>query len=190
MTTEKEQLEAEIAQRDERIAELEGLMAWQAKAIQEEREAYAMSMKDLQTSAVHLLFDGPPGPECGRFVEAEDPTGKSINAGEWSQRPDGYWQLVIQQPSAGVACALMSALEGIVHDQRVPNEVSQECAAVLIEARRLNPSPQPRAGVVLPERKMFSEYDPHPEYPSGWNDCLDEVERLNPCRAQASGDSE
>lgn len=48
-------------------------------------------------------------------------------------------QEISQQPSAGVACALMSALEGIVHDQRVPNEVSQECAAVLIEARRPNP---------------------------------------------------
>lgn len=59
-------------------------------------------LKDVrQPSAIHLLFDGPPGPECGRFIEAEDPTGKGINAGKWSQRADGYWELVVKQPSAG-----------------------------------------------------------------------------------------
>lgn len=41
----------------------------------------------------------------------------------------------------GVVLPLMAALESVVHDERVPNEVSQEVAAVLIEARRLNSSP-------------------------------------------------
>lgn len=61
--------------------------------------------------------------------------------------------------------------------------ISSSMRGALAEAGR-----QPSAGVVLPDRKMFSEYDPHPEYPSGWNDCLDEVERLNPCRAVAVPD--
>ena len=43
---------------------------------------------------IRLLFDGPPGPECGRFVESEDENGKSINAGEWSQQGE-YWVLTI-----------------------------------------------------------------------------------------------
>jgi hypothetical protein len=39
-----------------------------------------------------VVFDGPPGPEC-RFVEVEDPQGKSVDCGEWIQRRDGYWVL-------------------------------------------------------------------------------------------------
>lgn len=50
---------------------------------------------EAQGSALHVVFDGPPGPESGRFVECETPDGRSINAGEWQQRPDGLWQLVV-----------------------------------------------------------------------------------------------
>jgi hypothetical protein len=50
---------------------------------------------------LRILFDGPPGPESGRFVEVEDSTGRSVNAGEWHERDDGLWELVIEQ-SAGV----------------------------------------------------------------------------------------
>jgi hypothetical protein len=42
---------------------------------------------------IDIVFDGPPGPVAGRFVEVEDASGKSINYGEWIQRPDGYWAL-------------------------------------------------------------------------------------------------
>lgn len=45
------------------------------------------------TKYVDIVFDGPPGPEAGRFVEVEDDAGKSIKFGEWVQRPDGYWAL-------------------------------------------------------------------------------------------------
>ena len=45
---------------------------------------------------LHIVFDGPPGPEAGRFVEVENDQGKSINADEWVERPDGYWELVIE----------------------------------------------------------------------------------------------
>lgn len=40
-----------------------------------------------------IVFDGPPSHEPGRFVEVEDSHGCSVNAGEWLQRPDGYWVL-------------------------------------------------------------------------------------------------
>jgi hypothetical protein len=44
---------------------------------------------------IDIVFDGPPGPEAGRFVEVENDTGASISIGEWVQRPDGYWVLRI-----------------------------------------------------------------------------------------------
>lgn len=41
---------------------------------------------------IAIVFDGPPGPEAGRFVEVER-DGKSIEFGKWEQIADGYWQL-------------------------------------------------------------------------------------------------
>src|SRR4051812_46878372 len=46
-----------------------------------------------------VVFDGPPSPEMPRLVEVEDENGKSIDFGEWTQRPDGYW--VLRFPRAG-----------------------------------------------------------------------------------------
>jgi hypothetical protein len=53
-----------------------------------------------ETGAVELriVFDGPPGPESGRFVECETPDGKSVNAGEWHERSDGLWELRLSRP--------------------------------------------------------------------------------------------
>lgn len=45
---------------------------------------------------VHVLFDGPPGPEAGRFVEVETLDGKSVNVGRWIDRGDGYWALELE----------------------------------------------------------------------------------------------
>jgi hypothetical protein len=45
---------------------------------------------------IDIVFDGPPSHETGRFVEVEDPKGKSIGIGEWIQRRDGYWVLRIK----------------------------------------------------------------------------------------------
>jgi hypothetical protein len=42
-----------------------------------------------------VVLDGPPGAESGRFSEVEDPTGASVNAGEWIDRGDGTWALRI-----------------------------------------------------------------------------------------------
>ena len=44
---------------------------------------------------IDIVFDGPPGPESGRFVEAEDANGKSIRFGQWIERVDGRWVLRI-----------------------------------------------------------------------------------------------
>lgn len=46
---------------------------------------------------IDVVFDGPPSHESGRFVEVEDPAGKSISAGEWIDRGNGLWALRIQR---------------------------------------------------------------------------------------------
>lgn len=43
---------------------------------------------------INIIFDGPPGPEAGRFVEVEDESGKSISVGEWRDI-GGFWALAI-----------------------------------------------------------------------------------------------
>lgn len=42
---------------------------------------------------VDVLFDGPPGPECGRFVEVNDLTGASMNVGDWIDYGQGLHSL-------------------------------------------------------------------------------------------------
>lgn len=49
--------------------------------------------------SVHILFDGPPSHESGRFVEVENDAGASINIGEWVKRADDLWDLVIPYPA-------------------------------------------------------------------------------------------
>ena len=44
---------------------------------------------------IQIVFDGPPGPESGRFVEVEDAwTGESIKWGEWIEASNGLWHLI------------------------------------------------------------------------------------------------
>lgn len=42
---------------------------------------------------VRVVFDGPPGPKSGRFVEVERPDGASVSVGDWHEREDGLWEL-------------------------------------------------------------------------------------------------
>lgn len=51
--------------------------------------------EDTLPKHIDVVFDGPPGPEAGRFVEVENDEGHSINFGEWVKRDDGYWVLRI-----------------------------------------------------------------------------------------------
>ena len=53
--------------------------------------------------ALHFVFDGPPGPRCGRFVECETPDGRSIEAGEWHERSDGLWELRVSMQATATA---------------------------------------------------------------------------------------
>lgn len=43
---------------------------------------------------LRILFDGPPSPESGRFVEVENADGASFNCGEWTQEND-LWVLSV-----------------------------------------------------------------------------------------------
>lgn len=51
------------------------------------------------SSAINIVFDGPPGAVPGRFVEVEDDTGASVSVGQWINRPDDTWVLRIETPS-------------------------------------------------------------------------------------------
>ncbi len=51
------------------------------------------ALKSRAADVLHIVFDGPPGPNAGRFVEVETPDGRSVNAGEWHEREDGLWEL-------------------------------------------------------------------------------------------------
>lgn len=42
---------------------------------------------------IDIVFDGPPGPVAGRFVETENQDGFSMSMGEWVIRPDGFHAL-------------------------------------------------------------------------------------------------
>ena len=53
----------------------------------------ALSARGCLSPYVDVVFDGPPGPESGRFVEVEDMEGASVRAGVWIDRGDGYWAL-------------------------------------------------------------------------------------------------
>ena len=44
---------------------------------------------------IDVVFDGPPGPYSGRFVEVEDENGHGIQIGSWIHRADGFWALRI-----------------------------------------------------------------------------------------------
>ena len=48
----------------------------------------------MEKQSLNIIFTGPPGPgnDCV-FVEVETDDGRSVKAGEWSQRQDGYWAL-------------------------------------------------------------------------------------------------
>jgi hypothetical protein len=54
--------------------------------------------QELPVGHVDIVFDGPPGPQSGRFVEVEDEDGRSIRLGEWIARPNGYWALRLPDP--------------------------------------------------------------------------------------------
>lgn len=69
---------------------------------------------------VDIVFDGPPGPTAGRFVEVENERGASISVGEWIERADGYWALRIPASDQGldVSALTMEGVAGIASAPR------------------------------------------------------------------------
>ena len=53
------------------------------------------------TKKIRIVFDGPPGPVGGKFVEVENERGESIKCGEWVQVGD-YWILEIPYVPVGI----------------------------------------------------------------------------------------
>lgn len=51
-------------------------------------------MKELR-----FIMSQPPGPDS-QFIECEDEHGKSQAVGQWRERPDGTWELVVKMPRA------------------------------------------------------------------------------------------
>ena len=61
-------------------------------------------MSPVGEDAVYVIFDGPPGPEAGRFVEVHDSRGRSVGDGRFSWVQAGqYWTLgpLYRQPTTG-----------------------------------------------------------------------------------------
>lgn len=89
---------------------------------------------------IHIIFDGPPSHESGRFVEVETPDGRSISVGDWRQRPDGLWALVIERaPEARAVAELVDALEERMDDGGADSEsdVQRRCYELI---RRYRPT--------------------------------------------------
>jgi hypothetical protein len=64
--------------------------------------------------SLHIIFDGPPSHESGRFVEVENDDGASITIGRWEQRGD-LWALIIPYIDPAIvveACEKMTATLG------------------------------------------------------------------------------
>ena len=113
-------------------------------------ESKAPPVKDEVIERVHVVFDGPPGPDAGRFVECETPDGRGINAGEWHERGDGYWELrlTLAQPSPQAeviervretlieALAFVEKIEG-QHDKHylIGGKIAESLAALSSDGR-------------------------------------------------------
>ena len=57
---------------------------------------YCDATKEYEASLpkyIDIVFDGPPGPEAGRFVEVENDEGHGLSFGQWVKREDGCWVL-------------------------------------------------------------------------------------------------
>ena len=105
------ELEAQLAAKDEELrlndeaweihhkdcCEELGDLQQQLSAMTAERDSLQQQLAAAQerTMAIRIIFDGPPGPDAGQFVEVETDTGESISIGEWIDRKDGYWALRI-----------------------------------------------------------------------------------------------
>jgi hypothetical protein len=59
------------------------------------QEGWFLSGHASDAHEIRVVFDGPPGRDMPTFVELEDHAGRAIQLGQWRERQDGYWELVI-----------------------------------------------------------------------------------------------
>ena len=96
-----------------------------------------------ELEALHIVFDGPPSHEAGRFVECETPDGRGLNAGEWHERDDGLWELripaslfaALRQPDAVPGDLVESAWLGL--KARVCSDPSKATRCVMVSRNDL-----------------------------------------------------
>lgn len=93
---------------------------------------------------IDFVFDGPPGPEAGRFVEAENPDGQSVKVGEWLERPDGKWALRVvlaeepvgpEAPPEGVGLAEATRRIARLRDELQTEHVRHQAEVESLERR-------------------------------------------------------
>ena len=87
---------------------------------------------------MRIVFDGPPGPEAGRFVEVEDDKGNSINAGTWHQREDGYWELCLTTVLPAARMSEEELADIIYHNAGVADvlpDVARKIARAILGSR-------------------------------------------------------
>ena len=78
---------------------------------------------------IDIVFDGPPSPNSGRFVEIEDETGSSIDYGKWVHRRDGFW--VLRIPASDHS--RISSLEGSYKNIRESQDALLELQKALLQ---------------------------------------------------------
>ena len=149
-------------------------------AIQNARNALAQSKEENQ--ALHIVFDGPPGPQAGRFVEVETSDGHSVSIGSWHERGDGLWDLRIPA-SAGegdlweadpfavdaVACVMMDAG---VNKERAWSFAQKALANLAALARPVAPAMAVPAERFVALSNAITEIHDHISTPEGmecWN---------------------
>lgn len=83
---------------DKKIREISVVLRTPYRGVDTDDNSIIKAIEELirHKSAINIIFDGPPGPIAGRFVEVENDEGESINVGEWKQKSDNYWTLRIK----------------------------------------------------------------------------------------------
>lgn len=61
------------------------------------------------TGHIDIVFDGPPAPESGRFIEVHDEKGASIRVGEWVELDGGLWALRIPRSETSAPLSKLAA---------------------------------------------------------------------------------
>lgn len=96
------------------------------------RAEAALSAKPEQPRFIDIVFDGPPGPTAGRFVEVENEKRHSVSIGEWIDRGvNGLWALRIPLGSRDEMLKALRDVRGALADK--DNLASHRITSALIK---------------------------------------------------------